>query len=798
VEAADSSRWEPGFYPWNRLGQATRTSPRGATSVRRQRLAGMPWTLAVCVPLIFFGSAWATTARLVGGEPPIVVELAAAGVRGAVADGPACVEGVVLFEPGRVRSSEGLVLRADRGRGPAVPTELEGTASYADGSLRAARVLAFVPAALLRGGCAFHLVRGRSPPPSAPARATPTADGAILEGGGLTVEFAAEGQDLIRRLEDRGTERRAHERPSRIVTSTDFGLATSERDLARSVVVERSGPLCARIRIGGFVMDSDDRAVLVWSLRVEAFAGGEPLRFELQVDGGADVGVAEDVAFELPLRTRGVVRAQVLGADACGPLERGLARVASDDGHHVGAVVGTLRARLDAARRCGLALEDPRGDGIGLVVSRLRPYAPRAIELTPDGVLRLLVHSGPLWLDGECHWFVRGALGAIGPRARAWRRSLETEPADALFGLMAAAAALAGDEPFVADAADPLTPAALRAMTRLDAALEASVGARDYGDYRLGDGFANLEYDPARSFLRAWLGTRDPAFAATARAMVDHWVRFDVSDGVGDVGAGLPFQHGLDHRSLTFEPGHVWAGGVVLGALLTGDRAALEAAHSLSSALIDLVATADRFDEERSYAWLLLALCDLELLGPNPALRTARVRLERLLVARQAEAGYFAIDRASPSSSVIATTPWVTGGLTIPALAQARRLDGDEANVREAIVRAAAFLAIHARRKDGSFADRVAFGEELGAEFQPQGRAEPVDELMICAGLLRALELQDDPTWATLVDERLPRALVALERSIGSPNEAARALAALRALGPGRSPGTRDIRRGPR
>jgi hypothetical protein len=242
----------------------------------------------------------------------------------------------------------------------------------------------------------------------------------------------------------------------------------------------------------------------------------------------------------------------------------------------------------------------------------------------------------------------------------------------------------------------------------------------------------------------------------------------------------------------------VWAGGVVLGALLTRDRAALEAAHSLSSALIDLVATADRFDEERSYAWLLLALCDLELLGPNPALRTARVRLERLLVARQAEAGYFAIDRASPSSSVIATTPWVTGGLTIPALAQARRLDGDEANVREAIVRAAAFLAIHARRKDGSFADRVAFGEELGAEFQPQGRAEPVDELMICAGLLRALELQDDPTWATLVDERLPRALVALERSIGSPNEAARALAALRALGPRRSPGTRDIRRGPR
>jgi hypothetical protein len=210
-------------------------------------------------------------------------------------------------------------------------------------------------------GCAFHLVRGRSPPPSAPARATPTADGAILEGGGLTVEFAAEGQDLIRRLEDRGTERRAHERPARIVTSTDFGLATSERDLARSVVVERSGPLCARIRIGGFVMDSDDRAVLVWSLRVEAFAGGEPLRFELQVDGGADVGVAEDVAFELPLRTRGVVRAQVLG--------RGCMRAAG------------ARAR---ARRVGRWASRRRGGGDAARAAR-RGTAVRARARRPAG-----------------------------------------------------------------------------------------------------------------------------------------------------------------------------------------------------------------------------------------------------------------------------------------------------------------------------------------------------------------------------------------------------------------------------
>lgn len=712
-----------------------------------------------------------------GGDAPIVVELRA---QASPSDGASCLEGVVLFEPGRVRSTEGFVLRADRGRGAAMPTELDATGTYPDGSLRAARILASVPAALVRGGTVFHLVRGRSPSPKEPARARVVESGVVLEGGGMTLEFATSGPDLLRRLDVRGVPRRASERPVRVVTSTDLGDASSERDLTPSVVVERSGPLRARVKVSGFAIDASDRAVLAWTLRVEARAGREPLRFTFDVEGLEDVGIAEDIALELPVRTNGIVRARVLGADLAGPLERGVARVVSDDGRHVDAFLGGTRSGLDAARRCGLAAEDARGDGVGLVVSRLRPYAPRAVELTADGVLRLLAHAGPLLLDAETRIHVRGALGPLSTRAPATRLALEQEPADALFALDAAAVALPLDVPFCADALDPTSPGTLRAMARLETALEACVGARDFGDYRLGDGFANLEYDPARAFHAAWLGTRDAAHARTARAMVEHWVRFDRSAGEGDVAPGLPFQHGVDHRSLTFEPGHVWAGGVVLAALLEGDPAVQGAAHDLSRALIDLVATSERFDEERSYAWLLLALCDLDLLRPDPELRAARERLTRQLLQRQNAVGYFAIDRAQPGGAVVAVTPWVTGGITMQALARARKLDGDALGVREAITRAADFLAIHARRKDGAFADKVAFGVELGAEFQPRGRAEPVDELMICAGLLRALELEDDGTWSMVVDERSVRALIALERSIGSPNEAARALAALR------------------
>ncbi|MBL8766406.1 MAG: hypothetical protein JNL94_03520, partial [Planctomycetes bacterium] len=292
----------------------------------------MPASLVGCVLRVFlgFGVPAAT------GDPsaPIVVDCVARPVLG---DGPVCVEGVVLFEPGRVRSSEGYVLRADRGRGVAVPTELEATGAYPDGSLRAARVLACVPATIARAGAVFHLVRGRSPAPSAPVRATSTARGAVLDTADGSLEFCAEDVDLIRRITVRGVDRRAAERPVRIVTSTSLGDASSERAPSRSVVVERPGPLRARVKVSGFALDAADEAVLAWTLRVEARAGRGPLRFELDVVGTADVGIADDLTFELPLKSLGVVRARVFGADLAGPVERGVARVASDDGRHVDA-----------------------------------------------------------------------------------------------------------------------------------------------------------------------------------------------------------------------------------------------------------------------------------------------------------------------------------------------------------------------------------------------------------------------------------------------------------------------------
>src|SRR5690606_1972812 len=96
------------------------------------------------------------------------------------------------------------------------------------------------------------------------------------------------------------------------------------------------------------------------------------------------------------------------------------------------------------------------------------------------------------------------------------------------------------------------------------------------------------------------------------------------------------------------------------------------------AALVGVVREAPRFEHEREYAWTLLALHDLALLGPDAAAEEAARELFDRLLARQDAGGWFRIDSASGEGGAAwSVTPWVTGGITAEAVFRHGLATGD-------------------------------------------------------------------------------------------------------------------------
>ncbi|MCP4996776.1 MAG: hypothetical protein GY934_23830, partial [Gammaproteobacteria bacterium] len=181
--------------------------------------------------------------------------------------------------------------------------------------------------------------------------------------------------------------------------------------------------------------------------------------------------------------------------------------------------------------------------------------------------------------------------------------------------------------------ADPIA----RLLDLVDRSLSSEVGYQDYGDYRYLDGFANLEYDPAAAFLLRFLSGGNARQLILARDQLHHWVTYDRSRGEQAVPLGFPWMHGQEHRSLEYEAGHLWAGGLVLGRMITGESSLGRAVHELKQAVLVVCDGEAEFQDERSYGWALLALEDLLLIGADRELERQAAILARTLEAAQHE-----------------------------------------------------------------------------------------------------------------------------------------------------------------
>lgn len=660
-------------------------------------------------------------------------------------------------------------LRLEDGRVP-LPTGHAVVARHPDGSARAVQLFGAVKEQRLRVGGWLAVGRGRVPAAAPGIRVTDAGDVVWVDNGVFRIGFARRGESLLLGGESAGSAWIDARRAACITAGLEFDRLSSEWEDERSVRVSKR-PLRCLVVQSGALADRNGEPCAWYELEWRVQPGCALLEAVLGVVGGTDLGIAEDLQLDLPLVPRAFV--EIVGGDGARyPLRQGRIEVTSADGIAVVAQAGSDRLLLDTAQRGGLRL---RGGGasVALVASRLRPNAPRAVIATPSGTLSLAAYAGPFFLDEGflCRCDFALAIGAD-RQVSAVEPALRAEPIPSLRGLPATATGAAG--------AVDLDAAGARLLAALDRGLDAVAGQRDYGDYRLGDGFANLEYDPVAGMLASYVRHGDARHAMLARDMLRHFVVHDLSQGEAGTPAGFPWMHGREHRSLEIEAGHVWAAGLLLGAEVFGDRELRGAVGSLRRAVLQVAASPTSLSNERSFGWLILALADLHEFEPRRELFDALVAVRQELLRRHSARGFFAVDRRAGGGE-LAPVPWVIGGITMEALYRAERIAPGEGGVA-ALARLAWFLLSDARHADGSFAARLVYSPELTGKLEASGRASPVDELLIAAGLGRAALLCDDAALATWFQTLFVEASQRLGVFPLSAHEAARGLVALRSI----------------
>lgn len=191
-------------------------------------------------------------------------------------------------------------------------------------------------------------------------------------------------------------------------------------------------------------------------------------------------------------------------------------------------------------------------------------------------------------------------------------------------------------------------------------------GRRGAGDYlRSGEVVTNLEFDTTLALVRAAVGLRDAGAWQRARRSARHLLDRDL-----DARTGLPFPHGLDHRTGQPEPGHAWLQGLLWVGLLTADDELLQAAVSLAAALAVHPPVGTGRDERlRDHAWPLYELEALLAIAPDPVLARAADRLAASILRRfDATHGTFRFGEGEVGERVYLERGWLVGGVLLPAL----------------------------------------------------------------------------------------------------------------------------------
>ncbi len=213
-------------------------------------------------------------------------------------------------------------------------------------------------------------------------------------------------------------------------------------------------------------------------------------------------------------------------------------------------------------------------------------------------------------------------------------------------------------------------------------------GARGAGDFmRSGQVVTNLEFDTTLALLRTAVALdHREAFAMAARA-AQHLRDRDL-----DLRTGLPFPHGLDHRSGVPAPGHAWLQGLLWVGLLLADDGHLAAARNLGRALAASPPMGEgRQELARDYAWPLLELEALLAVDRDPTVARAADRLAISIVHRyDPRVHTFRFGEGEVGDGVYFERGWITGGIVVPALLAhlRRRPDAETADRVRAVQQA--------------------------------------------------------------------------------------------------------------
>lgn len=193
--------------------------------------------------------------------------------------------------------------------------------------------------------------------------------------------------------------------------------------------------------------------------------------------------------------------------------------------------------------------------------------------------------------------------------------------------------------------------------------LPGSRGAGDFG--RSGGIVTNLEFDTTLGLLRCAVGFGDPEVLALATRCARHLVDRDI-----DPRSGLPFPHGIEHRTGTPEAGHAWLQGLLWVGLWTADDDLIGAARSIGRALAAYPPRGEHRNERaRDYAWPLLEMEALLAFEPDPVVAAAANRLAVAIAARyDAAAHTFRFGEGEVDPGVYLERAWVTAGIVVPAL----------------------------------------------------------------------------------------------------------------------------------
>jgi hypothetical protein len=291
-------------------------------------------------------------------------------------------------------------------------------------------------------------------------------------------------------------------------------------------------------------------------------------------------------------------------------------------------------------------------------------------------------------------------------------------------------------------------PSRVRALGRLDRKLDAALAAfradprhgllhrrGDLGDWRMdASRFGNLEWDTSLGFALRWIAGGEPVDAWQAVLGVEHALLCD-----RDPVSGLFFQHGSKHQSGLVEAGHHWAEGLAAIASLLDDPWLLDEARRLAD---DQVAELGKLDPEaalpRSLGWALTALCALhERTSDREASRRVVEKLLRFVLARQGRFGHFLIEPSTAREEGWRVSPFVDGGILLPALERAGRLTRD-GRVKDAVRRSREALiadAIEVEPGGAFLVSSLLVDRRSGRVVARAGRAEGEEIALFLSGI---------------------------------------------------------------